>query len=205
MKRVYLRILEILFPRSQDQILLERTTDAHFLQKYLHAKTDDVVHLSSFKDQQIRAALHLNKFHQDTRARKLLALLLVKYITQLPQNEYILIPIPLSSKRERARGYNQVTIVAQTALNECTVPVVLVTTLLKRTRDTKPQTSLSKEKRHTNLLEAFTVSEKDGLQLTDKHLILLDDVTTTGATFHEAKTALLLHLPSSITCVALAG
>ncbi len=204
MKKLYLRILDVLFPQGDDEKLLARTTNEHFIQKFLHAKEDTVVYLSSFKDLQIRAALHLNKFHKNTRARELLAQLLTLYLTQLPKKEYLLIPIPLSSKRERKRGYNQVTIIAEAALLQCNLPVHLTTHILQRNRDTKPQTSLHKEARLTNLAGAFSVSQKESQSLKGAHIILLDDVTTTGATLHEAKAVLLLHHPSSVTCVAIA-
>lgn len=204
MKKLYLRILEVLFPQGGDEALLLRTTNEHFIQKYLHATEGAVVYLSSFKDPQIRAALHLNKFHKNTRARELLALLLTLYLTQLPATEYLLIPIPLSSKRERLRGYNQVTIIAKTTLTGSTLKVTLATNIVRRNRDTKPQTSLHKEARLTNLTGAFSVPQKESQRLSGAHIILLDDVTTTGATLHEAKAVLLLHHPSSVTCVALA-
>lgn len=200
-----MRILEILFPSGEDQILIEKSTNGHFIHKYLHAEKNGVVYLSSFKDPQIRAALHLNKFHKNSRARELLALLLLKQLMQLPQSEYLLIPIPLSSKRERTRGYNQVTIVAETALLRCNTNVSLITKALLRNRDTKPQTSLTKAVRLNNLVGAFSVPEAERARLYNKHIILLDDVSTTGATLHEAKKALLLHDPASITCVALAS
>ena len=203
MKKLYLRILELLFPSTEDQILLARATEAHFAQKYLYKERDGVRYLASFSDPQVKAAIHLNKFHKNTKARELLAILLLHYLSQLPQKSYVLIPIPLSSKRERTRGYNQVTIVVEKTLVSSILHITLETNVLKRIKHTKPQTSLTREGRHTNLKDAFIVYKKDELILKDAHIILLDDVTTTGATLNEAKAALFSCGAASITCVAL--
>jgi len=74
---------------------------------------------------------------------------------------------------------------------------------LARTKNTLPQTDLSREARRTNVSGAFELrAKKDVL---GKHVLLVDDVVTTGATLSEAKKTLREGRPAHVTCVALAG
>ncbi|MFA5754128.1 MAG: phosphoribosyltransferase family protein [Patescibacteria group bacterium] len=94
--------------------------------------------------------------------------------------EIWLIPIPLSKKRLRWRGFNQAEILAQAISRDFGYPLCLD---LRRTRDTKPQADLSEKKRLANINGCFTWNGSD---LNGRTLIIIDDVITTGATMNEA-------------------
>ena len=98
----------------------------------------------------------------------------------------IIVPIPLHWRRHLHRTYNQSTIIANITAGELRkyglwVPV---NNDLIRKRKTPPQIKLSRKKRLENLKEAFAI-RKDA-PFIDKHICLIDDVTTTGATLHMA-------------------
>jgi ComF family protein len=166
--------------------------------------SDNMYALCSFKEKPIRAAIHLNKFHNHVHAQRLLGSLLQTFLENRALNEpALLIPIPLSSKRERERGHNQVTSV----ILRCTLPegqYVLEKNLLKKVRDTKPQTQLSKEERTKSPQGVYRCTDRAYTCIPGAHIILIDDVTTTGATLKEAQKTLKALKPASITCVALA-
>lgn len=157
--------------------------------------------LSSFQDAEIRAAIHLNKFHDHEKAQMLLGALLHAHLASY-QNPLILIPIPLAKERERSRGYNQVLRVILHAQIDAT-RVTIAQKALVRTRNTRPQTSLLKAQRQSNLKSAFELGPQSAL-VRDAHVLLLDDVFTTGATLNAAKSALIKGAPASIACIALA-
>ena len=71
--------------------------------------------------------------------------------------------------------------------------------LIKRVKDTKPQYKLSRIERLKNLSEAFEV---DKSHLTNKHILIMDDICTTGSTFEEMIKALKVAGASNITCFA---
>jgi ComF family protein len=99
-----------------------------------------------------------------------------------------LVPIPLSTRRRRARGYNQSERLAWNLARRWGFPV---RELLVRTRDTATQTALTPAARLANVAGAFQVGNADaGLPIPQSTLILVDDVFTTGATLAAAARAL---------------
>ena len=95
----------------------------------------------------------------------------------------VLVPIPLSQKRLRARGYNQAAVLAS-ALAQAT-GLTAGHDVLQRVRDTTTQTALAPEARAANVAGAFMASA-----LVQGTFVLVDDVCTTGATLAEAAAAL---------------
>lgn len=198
--RFFSYLCDVVFPPSADTHTV-RTLDATAVKKmYTCRCVDDVYILSTYSDPRIRALIHEAKFHHNTHANTLLGVLFSQYAKTLTPPEVVLVPIPLSRARLRARGYNQVHEVLKKSSLPATVPVR--TDILVRTLHTKPQTELKRAARLVNVRNAFGVA--DIAAITGKHIIIIDDVMTTGATLRAAKAALLPYSPASVTCVALA-
>ena len=90
----------------------------------------------------------------------------------------LLLPVPLSRKRLRQRGYNQSEQLAIGISDVTHLPVV--TKALRRTHFHQSQTQLSRRERQENVENLFEL--RDGSMLQDKHVLLIDDICTTGAT-----------------------
>jgi len=204
MKSFVSTILDIIFPRSKDELAIAGKTADEFLAKSTpRTLKNSITVLASYKDVEIRAAIHLLKFHHHTHALSLLCPLLEHALRTLPQKEYILIPIPLSSKRLRERGFNQVEVLARASIKN--LPSFSIDAYaLAKTRHTKPQSSLGRKERLANVKGAYTLRMGARKKLAGKHLILLDDVCTTSSTLLEAKKVLTSAEPSSLTLIALA-
>ena len=199
----YKKILAFIFPPSPDELLIADISETEMLSLYTPRSGVHATTLLPYTNPKVKAAIHLAKFHNHARAKKLLARVLAKYIsTHIQEDEALIIPVPLSAARKRARGYNQVEEIIKLALKE-THPAPLMCTQLKRIRNTPAQTSLSRDQRLKNVLGAFLVTDTHR-KLEGSHIVLIDDVVTTGATLQSAKKALQKAKPASITCVALA-
>jgi ComF family protein len=90
----------------------------------------------------------------------------------------VLLPVPLASKRLRQRGYNQSEQLAIGISDITHLPIV--TKALRRKHFQQSQTTLNRWQRQENVEDTFWL--KDGSQLQDKHVLLIDDICTTGAT-----------------------
>lgn len=89
----------------------------------------------------------------------------------------VLIPVPLHRCRERERGYNQSELLARELGTLIGLPVA--TEVLRRTRDTPPQVSMSGHReRRRNIADAFQCTG----ELSRQRVLLIDDVVTTGST-----------------------
>lgn len=114
----------------------------------------------------------------------------------------ILIPIPLNKWRQRWRGFNQAKILCEAMSKELELDVV---DALIRKKITKTQKDLKREARLKNVRDAFKVSVPDkSYILHHKSYILVDDVTTTGATLQEAARTLKKSGAAKVICLTVA-
>ena len=90
----------------------------------------------------------------------------------------ILLPVPLASKRLRQRGYNQSEQLAIGISDITHLPIV--TKALRRKHFQQSQTTLNRWQRQENVTDTFQLKEEHLLQ--GKHVLLIDDICTTGAT-----------------------
>jgi ComF family protein len=102
----------------------------------------------------------------------------------------ILIPIPLAPKRQRERGFNQAELICEKLIElDKNVNFKLKKNILIKPKDTEHQARIKdRQKRLKNLTGSFTVRNPQFVK--DKNLILIDDVSTTGATLNEARKTL---------------
>jgi ComF family protein len=98
----------------------------------------------------------------------------------------VILPIPLSPKRQAERGYNQAAEIARVVAKRLGRPLAAD---LMRTRDTQKQADLSLKARLKNVRGAFSAASLER-PLAGKYVLLIDDVMTTGATLNEAAKAL---------------
>lgn len=110
----------------------------------------------------------------------------------------VLVPIPLFKRRQQRRGFNQAERIAREVGRQMDIPVY--GNLLVRVRDTKAQKELNDEERKNNLKKAFKTSSNK-VQL--KHILLIDDIYTTGSTMNEAAVELKRSGVEEVYCLSL--
>lgn len=128
----------------------------------------------------VQRLMHELKYQGNTKVGELMGIELGKEIdkAEITDKVDVVIPVPLHKKKLKQRGYNQSEFIAIGVAKalECEMD----TDLLKRMEHSESQTKKSKYERWENVGEAFTLT--DANQYTNKHILLVDDVVTTGAT-----------------------
>ncbi|SHJ08608.1 ComF family protein [Halodesulfovibrio aestuarii] len=135
----------------------------------------------------LRELLLKHKFHNRLDAGLTLARLLATKYYPLAITPAAVVPIPLHSSRLLHRGHNQSMLSAKLLAQK--INAHLMPELLQRNRETTPQATLSKKERNRNLSGAFTATIPSALKNT--HILLVDDIATTGSTLRQAAKALL--------------
>jgi len=99
----------------------------------------------------------------------------------------VVVPVPTTPRRERARGYNQAALLADRVAERLGLPRV---DALLRPMEGASQTELAPDARRENVHGAFVASGAGARAIVDRHVLLIDDVLTTGATGGAAARAL---------------
>ncbi|MBI5139267.1 ComF family protein [Candidatus Nomurabacteria bacterium] len=123
-------------------------------------------------------------------------------------NEPVLIPIPLSSKRYRTRGYNQASLICKKLIeidkkNNSSCNLKLEKDVLVKIKNQEHQAHIENRRaRFENIAGSFTVKNEGRIK--NKNIILIDDVITTGATLSEAKKTLKQYGAKSVIAFTVA-
>lgn len=148
----------------------------------------------------IQSLIHTFKYENAFALGQVLAEMMVHSWPHWRQPVDRIIPIPLHKERFQQRGYNQSELLAHRVSDQLQIP--LDTRTLQRIRYTQPQVHLSARERQLNVADAFAVLANT--QLIGQHVLLIDDVLTTGATLSAAAQVLLEAGASAVSGYCLA-
>ncbi len=152
------------------------------------------------KGNQTQTLLHLLKYHDKTKLAAYLGERLGAVIPNPKQFDFI-IPVPLHPKKQRKRGYNQSTVIGNGVNQKLNVP--LNEKILFRSSHNKSQTNYTKYDRWDNVNTIFKVKKPKLLE--NKHILLIDDVLTTGATIEACVKELLKSKGCKVSIATLAA
>jgi ComF family protein len=158
----------------------------------------------------MKAAIHAFKYDRLHPAARGLGRMLAQAIAQLAgeaPTEMLVIPVPLHRSKHAERGFNQARALAESALGFLRKShpqwrLTLAPRTLMRQRPTKSQAGLTARQRRLNVRGAFTVSNRAAVGT--KHILLIDDILTTGATARAAAQALVKAGAASVWVATLA-
>jgi len=132
----------------------------------------------------LRSMIHRFKYEGMRPTGRIIGGFLSDHFSPLDFNESmdVIVPVPLHPRRLKERGFNQSTYLGRVlasawGMKRAFKPV------LKKVRDTDPQSGLDKIRRRRNVRQAFILRKKGPIQ--GKAVLLVDDVVTTGATLNE--------------------
>lgn len=158
-----------------------------------------VAMLHFHKGSKVQSLMHALKYHDRKDVGILLGQLLGYYMHQhqlFTRADCISI-VPLHADKLKARGYNQCAVIGEGLSQVLQIP--LLTDLIERTAFTSTQTRKSRMERWNNVKDVFTICAPERVH--DKHVLLIDDVITTGSTL-EACAAQLIALPGTKVSIA---
>lgn len=166
-----------------------------------HSGSLSILAATPFDATGVATLVHRLKFSRATLAAKPMGIVLAHALQRHPQNiaGCTLVPIPLSPKRLRERGYNQAQLLAEEICRLTNLPIA--DNALARIKHTDPQTEIKPEERENNVANIFEASPA----VAGKKIILIDDVVTTGATLLSAARTLRLSHARPVVAVVFAA
>lgn len=145
-----------------------------------------------YHDVRVTALIWELKYKANPKALRLAGEFLSEELLGIASEEIgkpLLVPIPMHKDRKKARGHNQTELLCKAALScGAREAYEYAPDILERTRNTPPQQTLARVKRLTNVKNSMIAIEKEKVR--GRVCVVLDDVSTTGATLAEAARAL---------------
>ncbi len=158
----------------------------------------------------MRAAIHALKYDRIHPAARRLGAILATAIAQLAPDapaELLVVPVPLHRTKHKQRGFNQARALAKCAIEALRKShpdwlLTLAPTTLMRLRSTESQAGLTPRQRRHNVRGAFKLSDPSAVA--GKHILIIDDILTTGATARAASQSLMKAGAASVYVATLA-
>ncbi len=122
----------------------------------------------------------------------------IAYEWELDYSGFTCVPIPLSQDKETQRGFNQAELIARVISRKFKIP--MQNSILIRTKDTRAQHEMDRKQRFANVSGAFKTAEG---KAKDQKILLVDDISTTGATLLEAGKVLYQAGAKEVRCFTL--
>ncbi|MDH3304000.1 MAG: ComF family protein [Gammaproteobacteria bacterium] len=145
----------------------------------------------------VDAGLKALKFGRRLQYAPAFGELLLAEMARLPADIDALLPVPLHWRRQAFRGFNQARELCRPLARHCALPIM---TGVSRRRPTPFQSGLAATQRRKNLRRAFLVRKTSGFQ----HVLIVDDVVTTGETTRQLATALIRGGVKKVSVLAVA-
>jgi ComF family protein len=200
LKNYFNLFFDFVAPRRSDAVVVDKI-NSETLQKLPRAPESEglpwIHSLFHYKDNRVRAIIWELKYKENLHPLPLIGQILYDEIIALVSDivlfdneaKFLLVPIPISVERRIERGFNQSEHIAKSILPFDSERILLYAPQwLQKMKDTPSQShTVSRAQRLQNLSGCFSADPR----VSGSYVILIDDVTTTGATLSEARTTLL--------------
>lgn len=183
--------IDFIFPPSTEEMKLRNLSPISFLEISPKANPTEfpfIYSIFSYKDPLVRELIWQIKYKKNNHAVKCAAYALYSDIIK-KKGPVTLIPIPISNKRRKERGYNQCEIIIDEIMKLDESGFLNKDyNLLVRSKHIDKQTFKNRNERIENTKSIFEIIKKDSIKA---KIMIIDDVSTTGSTLKEAREALL--------------
>lgn len=162
----------------------------------------DVLRAPFLYEGALMEAIHQFKYGRRTNLGRTLGRLTTEFAQGWlgGESDLVMMPVPLHPRRLRKRGFNQSLVLARHVARRIHADLDYLS--LRRVKHTEPQTGLGKEERSRNMKRAFALTRTDAAR--GRHVVLVDDVATTGSTLNECARVLKRAGCRSVRCLVLA-
>jgi ComF family protein len=147
----------------------------------------------------LQAAVHALKYGNQPQLGQQLGLRLAEGLQTLGWHITLIIPVPLHATRRAKRGYNQSEVLGEVVAQRTSLP--LIGDALLRERDTRSQVGLNRAERMQNVADAFRPTPA----VTNQHILIIDDVCTTGSTLAACASAAVAGGAASVRALTVAA
>lgn len=149
----------------------------------------------------VRQALHALKYAGERRLAQPLGEAVAARWARSGGGGDLLVPVPVHATRRRERGYDQAELIAAAAGRRLGLPMLPA---VERVRATTAQYRLDRRHRAANVATAFAVRLGAEARVAGRHVVVVDDVVTTGATLAATASALLAAGALSVSAITVA-
>lgn len=190
-------LINWIFPPRRTEAIVSLVDTDNIMSLPKADSIDTHIHaLFSYKDPRVSALIWEIKYHKNMRVIEAVAPLLADQILEeysernLFENwqQCLLVPVPSSKNKIKKRGYSHTELIAEAVARRLPKEITYSPKILKKIIETKEQNKL--DNRSLRLKNLVNTQEVAGNLLPQTSVILLDDVTTTGATLAESRRAL---------------
>ena len=205
MSEILESVINFVFPRENGVRDLELLTAEDLRSKLPKAKLyrENSIALFDHQDEDVRRIICEIKYNKNKQlaftCAELLAEELLDFMREkrqfYPQAKFILLPVPVSDKRRKRRGYNQTELLAD-CIKKMLPNIHYCKQTLRRDSDRTSQTKKTKAERAKNVSGCFSLINTSHIK--DNVIIILDDVTTTGATLDEIEKQISKYSPKEL-------
>ena len=181
---------------ENEPVFLNKTDD--YVTKYFSTHT----YLFSYTTP-IREKILQYKFKEQAYLANMFSEFFVKNekICGFLQKYDIIIPVPMTKKKVRKRGYNQSELIVKQIAKK--IPnLKLESRILVKTNENRTQSSLNKKQRQENVKDVYKIQNAEKIK--EKNIIIFDDIYTTGATVNECARVLQLKKKKKIAVLTIA-
>lgn len=219
LRNLFSKIFDFLMPRDESESLLLDLPQEEILSllpRYDETRDrplpEGVSSAFFYQNKNAKAFIRLLKYQNNKRIGRIAGNALSEMLLSHMEEKFffrgdksiLIVPIPMSVKERRLRGWNQA---EELAKEVCTrgefADFFEYAPILEKIRETKRQTEMrTKREREENLRGAFGIAPH--AQVKGKTIFLIDDVTTTGATLQEARKTLIENGAKEVSCFTLA-
>lgn len=185
---IFVYIIDFIFPPNEYEIVIRDISYTSLINATKPAPTppyDFIKSILAYKDPLVRELVWQIKYKKNKKAFHLAGQAIYDFLSKYKENKIILVPIPISNKRLKERGYNQCELLINEIIKIDKNNIFIKNTdILKRHIHKDKQTFKNRKQRIIESENIFLLIPN--MNLLNEKIIIIDDVVTTGSTAKQA-------------------